>query len=83
MTLLQKMSEIDNSHYPEMLQQLYVVNAPALFTTIWAIMKPWLPARTRAKVFVYGADYLPALEKVMKKVCTYVCVYVYMYACIL
>ncbi|KAF7797467.1 hypothetical protein EIP86_008664 [Pleurotus ostreatoroseus] len=40
---------------------LAIVNAPASFTAIWAVMRPWLAKETVAKVSVLGADYRAAL----------------------
>jgi len=45
------------------LGSIAVVNAPMLFAGIWSIIKGWLDEKTRNKVNILGANYLPALEK--------------------
>ena len=36
--------------------QMLVINAPASFTAIWTIVKPWLSPRTLDKISVLGID---------------------------
>jgi hypothetical protein len=36
--------------------QMLVINAPASFTAIWTIIKPWLSPRTLEKISVLGTD---------------------------
>jgi hypothetical protein len=38
--------------YPEHLGQMFIINAPMVFKTIWAIVRPWLEARTQKKIQV-------------------------------
>jgi hypothetical protein len=50
--LLKQCFYIDNNYYPERLGQMFVVNPPMIFPTIWNIVKPWLDPVTQTKVFV-------------------------------
>ena len=48
--LVQYVSKISQDYYPEQLGQLMIVNAPYLFSTVWAIIKGWLDEKTREKI---------------------------------
>lgn len=41
--------------------QLAIVNAPASFTFIWSVIKPWLSKDTVEKVDILGSDYQEVL----------------------
>lgn len=43
-------------NYPEMLGTMFVVNAPLIFTGIWALVKLMLEARTVKKIQVLSSD---------------------------
>jgi|TARA_B110001450_G_C17620291_1_gene480904 hypothetical protein len=49
-SLVQYVSKIAQDYYPEQLGQLMIVNAPYLFSTVWAIIKGWLDEKTREKI---------------------------------
>jgi hypothetical protein len=46
------------THYPEILGQAYIVNAPFIFRACWAVIRPWLDPVTAAKVQFIRADQL-------------------------
>ena len=48
------LTRIDQEYYPEFLGDLILVNAPWVFTAIWAVVSPMLGARTQRKVQVFG-----------------------------
>jgi hypothetical protein len=48
--LVQFASKISQDNYPEQLGQLMIVNAPYMFSTIWAVVKAWLDEKTREKI---------------------------------
>lgn len=48
--------DISQSYFPETMGQMLVINAPASFTAIWTIIKPWLSPRTLEKISVLGTD---------------------------
>lgn len=43
-------------NYPEILQELFVVNAPSVFPLLWNIIKPLLTQRTIDKIHIFGRD---------------------------
>jgi len=49
--------QIGQDYYPEILSRIYIVNAPLLFSGIWAIVKPWIDERTKAKITTLGAQF--------------------------
>lgn len=36
---------------------MFIVNAPMLFTAIWAIIKPWLDEKTQKKITIIGSSF--------------------------
>jgi hypothetical protein len=56
------LTRLDQEYYPEFLGDLILVNAPWVFTAIWAVVSPLLGARTQRKVQVFGdSGYTPRL----------------------
>ncbi|KAI1121054.1 CRAL/TRIO domain protein [Nemania abortiva] len=48
--------------YPEVVDKIYLLNAPPSFSRIWAFIKGWIDPKTAAKlVVVQSADILPTL----------------------
>lgn len=43
-------------NYPEILQEVFVVNAPSVFPLLWNILKPLLTQRTIDKIHIFGRD---------------------------
>ena len=48
------LTRLDQEYYPEFLGDLMLVNAPWVFTAVWAVVSPMLGARTQRKVQVFG-----------------------------
>ena len=42
---------------------LFITNAPMLFSGIWAIVKGFLDEKTRSKIKILGSNYLQTLEQ--------------------
>lgn len=42
---------------------MFIINAPMLFSGIWAVVKPWVDKKTRKKVHIIGSHYMKELEK--------------------
>ncbi len=40
-------SSMAQDNYPEMLGNMFIVNAPFLFTGIWAIVRVWIDYKTK------------------------------------
>jgi hypothetical protein len=49
--------------------QLAIVNAPASFTIVWSIIKPWLSKETAEKVDILGSDYKDVLLNIVDADC--------------
>ncbi|SPQ98741.1 unnamed protein product (mitochondrion) [Plasmodiophora brassicae] len=45
-------AEIDQSYYPEILSRMFIVNAPAVFSVVWKMIKPWLDEKTQSKISI-------------------------------
>lgn len=43
--------------------KFYIINAPYLFSAVWAIIKPWLDEVTVSKIEILGSGYKEALLK--------------------
>ncbi|UPR03541.1 CRAL-TRIO lipid binding domain-containing protein [Chloropicon primus] len=56
-SFLKQITNIDQEYYPEHLGQMFIINAPKIFSMIWSVVKLWLDKRTLAKIKVYGSDY--------------------------
>ena len=65
--LVQHASKISQDNYPEQLGQLFIVNAPYMFSTIWSVVKAWLDEKTREKIQIKGSDYLETVCKYVDK----------------
>jgi hypothetical protein len=44
-------------NYPEILGNMFIINAPFLFTGIWAIVKVWIDDKTKEKIKILGSSY--------------------------
>jgi hypothetical protein len=58
-----KMSEIGQNYYPECMGKFYIINAPYLFSGVWAVIKPWLDAVTVAKIQISSSGHQAELLK--------------------
>ncbi len=54
---MKRSTKNNQEYYPECLGQLFVVNAPFMFTSAWAIIKGFLNEKTRAKISIYGSNF--------------------------
>ncbi len=50
-------SELAQNNYPEILGNMFIINAPLLFTGIWAIVKMWIDDKTKEKIQILGGSY--------------------------
>ena len=42
--------DVDQWYYPEILQKMYIINAPWVFQGLWAVVRPWLHPITQQKI---------------------------------
>lgn len=55
--LIQIAAKVGSDNYPEIMGQTFIVNAPFLFTGVWAIVKSFLDEKTRKKILIKGGSY--------------------------
>uniref|UniRef100_A0A7S2TMK1 CRAL-TRIO domain-containing protein n=1 Tax=Lotharella oceanica TaxID=641309 RepID=A0A7S2TMK1_9EUKA len=55
--------KIDQFFYPERLGTAFIINAPWLFTGVWAVVRHFLDARTQRKFRILGSSYHKELRK--------------------
>jgi len=65
--LTKELLRLDESHFPESIIKLYIINAPWAFNAVWKIIKPVLSERTVNKIEILGTDFLPTLLEVVDK----------------
>ena len=61
LALLKMGAKVAQDYYPETMGQCFVVNAPMVFSALYAIIKGFLDERTRSKVRIMGSNYRPVL----------------------
>jgi hypothetical protein len=61
--LLKRMTAQDSANYPEMLDKMFIVNAPFTFRAVWSIISTFLDPNTLKKITVLGGQdvFLPQL----------------------
>lgn len=55
--LIQMASKIGSDYYPEIMGATFIVNAPMLFSGVWAVIKGFLDEKTRKKITIKGSGY--------------------------
>jgi hypothetical protein len=61
---MQDASQLATAHYPETLDRIFIIGAPAFFPTVWGWIKRWFDPITVSKIFILSAaDMKPTLEK--------------------
>ncbi|KAI0043169.1 hypothetical protein FA95DRAFT_1499003 [Auriscalpium vulgare] len=58
-------ASIGQDRYPEIMGKFYIINAPYLFSTVWALIKPWLDPVTVSKIDIVGRSYQ---EKLLQQI---------------
>lgn len=54
---IQIASKLGQDNYPEILGVMFIINAPFLFSGIWAVCKGWLDKKTQDKIKIIGSSY--------------------------
>jgi hypothetical protein len=55
--LVKLAAQVGSDYYPEIMGNLYIVNAPFLFAGIWTIIKSFIDEKTRAKIRIIGSGW--------------------------
>lgn len=61
--MLGRVAQIDADHYPESMAATMIINAPAVFSYIYSLVRPLLPQRTQQKIKVIGTNYMDQLTR--------------------
>jgi hypothetical protein len=61
---MQDASQLATAHYPETLDRIFIIGAPAFFPTVWSWIRRWFDPITVSKIFILSkADMFPTLCK--------------------
>ncbi|PSN62444.1 CRAL/TRIO domain-containing protein [Corynespora cassiicola Philippines] len=61
---MQDASQLATAHYPETLDRIFIIGAPAFFPTVWGWIKRWFDPITVSKIFILSpANVLPTLTE--------------------
>lgn len=67
---MQDASVLATAHYPETLDRIFIIGAPAFFPTVWGWIKRWFDPVTVSKIFILSKNEVkPTLEKFMDPSC--------------
>ncbi|KAL8823851.1 MAG: hypothetical protein Q9191_005498 [Dirinaria sp. TL-2023a] len=59
---MQDASQLATAHYPETLDRIFIIGAPAFFPTVWGWIKRWFDPITTSKIFILSEkDVYPTL----------------------
>ena len=62
-THMQDASTLATAHYPETLDRIFIIGAPAFFPTVWGWIKKWFDPITTSKIFILSnSDMKKTLE---------------------
>ncbi|KAI4209131.1 MAG: hypothetical protein LQ351_007912 [Letrouitia transgressa] len=63
---MQDASQLATAHYPETLDRIFIIGAPAFFPTVWGWIKKWFDPITTSKIFILSHDQVkPTLSAFM------------------
>ncbi|KAL3475141.1 phosphatidylinositol transporter [Aspergillus californicus] len=63
---MQDASILATAHYPETLDRIFIIGAPAFFPTVWGWIKRWFDPGTTSKIFILSSsEVLPTLSSFM------------------
>ncbi|KAJ5378817.1 hypothetical protein N7509_011936 [Penicillium cosmopolitanum] len=64
---MQDASVLATAHYPETLDRIFIIGAPAFFPTVWGWIKRWFDPVTTSKIFILSAaEVKPTLTSFME-----------------
>jgi len=58
-------ASIGSDYYPEIMGNMYIVNAPMFFTGVWAVVKGFIDEKTRKKIHILGSKYHKELNELV------------------
>jgi len=62
-----KLAKILDINFPERTRHVFIARAPMMFTAVWKLVSPFVPAATKAKIGIYGTSgYTEKMLAVMK-----------------
>lgn len=64
-TYCRRLLQLDQQFYPERLANIVMINAPWFFSTLYALVSPFIDPVTAAKIKIVGSDYLPLLRELI------------------
>ncbi|ROW02178.1 hypothetical protein VSDG_02320 [Cytospora chrysosperma] len=65
---MQAASQLATAHYPETLDRIFIIGAPAFFSTVWGWVKRWFDPVTVSKIFILShSEVLPTLNTFIAK----------------
>ena len=56
-------AKVGSDYYPEIMGNFLIVNAPMLFSGIWAVVKGFLDEKTRGKIKIIGSNFMPTVQQ--------------------
>ena len=62
---VQLASKVAQENYPEILGKMFIINAPMLFSGVWAVIKPWIDEKTRNKITIIGSGFKEKLLEIV------------------
>ena len=60
---LKDITHVSQNYYPELLDKMYIINAPLLFKGIWQVIKITLDKQTRKKINIFWGGGKKELKK--------------------
>ena len=60
-------AQVGSDYYPEIMGNMLIVNAPMLFSGIWAVVKGFLDEKTRGKIKIVGGNFMSSLEVFLER----------------
>lgn len=59
--LVKLAAKVGSDYYPEIMGNTYVINAPMMFTAVWAVVKGMIDEKTRKKIQIVGGSFKKTL----------------------
>jgi len=63
--LAKALMKMCQNYYPEVMGEMYIVNAPMIFYGVWNIVKLWIDDRTKQKIHIHGSNFQ---KKLLEKI---------------